>query len=557
MENIWELKIIEQKKVKEIQKRGYGKILSVILSQRFEEIEKIESFLEPTRYDFKDPFEIIDIKKAVDNIIETIERGEKITIYGDYDADGVTSTYTLSTFLREVGANVDTYIPNRFDEGYGLNKNAIDKIHERGTNLIITVDTGITAVEEVEYIKEKGMKVIITDHHEPKDVLPNALAVVDLKRKENTTYFSEFAGCGIAFKLIQAISKKKGLNDNEYLKYLDIVAVGTISDVVPIKEENRTITKLGLKLLRQTRNFGLKEMMNFIEMKEDDSEYVSFKITPKINAAGRMETANHALELFLAKNKLEAMRLANRLDNYNELRQKIEKEIVAEVIKEIDNSEDDIIVLAKKGWHHGVIGIVASRIVALYNKPVILLTIENGVAKGSGRSVDGLDLYSILSNFREYFISFGGHSKALGLSLDINKLEEFRENLKKYVKENVKLPGVKKFIIEYEINEKLEIEAVRELNKLRPYGEENRNPIFMFKDLIIENIQLLRENKHLKLTIRTKFEEYIDVIGFSLGYLAKDLKVKDKIDIIGNLEINEFNGNEKVQIKLIDLRKGV
>ena len=366
---------------------GINRLLSSILANRGITSQTANFFLKPTRYDFHNPFEMPDMEKAVNRIIKAIENKEKTIIFGDYDVDGITSTTVLKSFLKERGLEVETYIPNRLYEGYGLNKDAIKKIAEQNYTLMITVDCGITGVEEVELAKSLGIETIITDHHEPTNILPEAIAVVDCKRKDNQYPFRELAGVGVTFKVLQAISIKLGLDEKEYLKYLDIVAIGTISDIVPLIDENRVITLLGLKLVKCTKNIGLKSILNEIGYSKIDSTAISFGVAPRINACGRMGFANIALDLLMTKDKVEAQKKVSYMEKYNNQRQLEEKKIFEEATKQIQQSHlenADALILGGKNWHIGVIGIVASKITEIYYRPSILICFDEKKELGKG-----------------------------------------------------------------------------------------------------------------------------------------------------------------------------
>ena len=516
----------------------------------------IRKFLNPTRNDFYDPFLLPDMEKAIDRIEEAITKNEKILIYGDYDADGITSTTLLTKFFKDIGINVENYIPNRLTEGYGLNNKAIDKIKEKGTKLIITVDCGITSIKEIEYAKKLGIDVIITDHHEPSEEIPKAIAIIDAKRKNNKYPFNQLAGCGIAFKLTQALSIKRNLNENIYLKNLDIVAIGTISDLVPIVDENRVIVKLGLMLLKQTKNIGLKLLLKKSQIKEIDSTSISFGITPRINAAGRLGNQYDSLELFITENYEKAENLAEKLNSYNLERQKIGNKIYEEALLQLKDKENNCIILGKENWHHGIIGIVSSKITEKFYKPSILVCFEGEKAIGSGRSIEGFDLYKAISSSKQYLSAFGGHTMACGLSLLKKDFEKFKSSVEKYTNEKLDLSKQEqKIIIDYIIkDDDLEIDKIKELSILKPYGEQNPEPIIMYQNLEIIGIRTLSENKHIKLLLKNKDNVKIDVIGFNLGELAEIYKIGDKINIIGNIEINTFNGKDTIQIRLIDIK---
>lgn len=558
----WEYYKINEEKVNKIQEKyNINKLLAIILANR--EIEDIKTYLEPTRYDFHNPYEMPDMEKAVERILKAIDNKEKIIIFGDYDVDGITSITVLKSFFKDLGIEVGEYIPNRLNEGYGLNKDAIKKIADEGYDLMITVDCGITGIEEVDYAKKLEIETIVTDHHEPGESLPNAIAVVDCKRKDNTYPFRELAGVGVAFKLCQAISQKLNLGEKQYLKYLDIVALGTISDIVPLKDENRVITKLGLMLLKQTKNCGLVSLLNIAGYRKIDSTAISFGVAPRINACGRMGCANEALELLLSSNMRDASEKARNIAKYNNDRQNYEKIIYDEAIKQIEkeNIENlNSIVLGGDNWHHGVVGIVASKITDLYYKPSLLVCFENGedIGRGSGRSIPGFDLHEALTECKDILDGFGGHSMAVGLSIKKENMpllkERFEEISKKANLEEM-IPSIK---IDSVINiDNINKEMVESLELLEPIGEGNKTPIFAFKNLKIDSIRALSEGKHLKLSLKSNNNTYINAIGFNLGYFVNDFIIGDKINIAGNIEINSFNGTDSIQINIKDIMKAI
>lgn len=560
MNKKWECYNNNNEEVEKIAKEfNVSKLLATILSnKKISKKEDIEKFLSPTRNDFHDPFLMPDMKIAVDRIIKAIETKEKIMIYGDYDVDGITSITVLKQFLADRGIVADTYIPNRLDEGYGLNKKAIEEIARQNYTLMITVDCGISGIDEVEYANSLGIETIITDHHEQAEIIPNALAVVDAKRKDNKYPFNQLAGVGVVFKLIQAIGICLGLEEKEYLKYLDLVCVGTISDIVPLVDENRVIAKLGLKLVEVTKNLGLKTLLDTVGYKKIDSITISFGVAPRINACGRMGYQEEALNLFLTKNLEEAKEISNKLNEYNKERQDKEKRIFAEAIEKIEKGEKDksCIILGNENWHHGVIGIVASKVTDMYFKPSILICFEEqGDGKGSGRSIPGFDLHEALTKCDKYIEKFGGHSMAIGITVKRDNFEEFKKQFEEYAKNSDIDKIIPIIYIDEEITLKdINLKAVQELQLLEPFGEGNKMPLFLYKNLKIDSIRALSEGKHLKLTLKDD-NMVIDAIGFNMGEYTNDYLIGDKIDIVGNLEINSFNGIDKVQINLKDIRR--
>lgn len=561
MNKKWEICKINEEDINKIcEENNLSQLIgSILASKKIISKDEIREFLNPTRDDFHDPFLMPDMEKAVERILIAIQNKEKIIIYGDYDVDGITSVTVLKKFLEEQGLKTGEYIPNRLNEGYGLNKEAVKNISEQGYTLIITVDCGISCIEEIEYAKELGMEVIVTDHHEPGEIIPDCLAVVDAKRKDNKYPFNQLAGVGVVFKLIQSISLKLNLEAKEYLKYLDIVCVGTISDIVPLIDENRVITKLGLKLVEKTRNIGLKTLLESTGYKEINSTTISFGIAPRINACGRMGEEKEALELFLTNNIQEAKQISERLNQYNIERQETEKQIFKQAIQEIEEENKDVpcIILGKEGWHHGIIGIVASKVTDIYFKPSILICFEGEEGKGSGRSIPGFDLHDAVMNCNTYVEKFGGHSMAIGINVKKENFEKFKKEFEEYVQNshiNDIIPIIK---IDKEIDlRKINIQDIRVLKLLEPYGEANKMPLFLIKNMKIQSIRTLSEGKHIKLKLG--IDNYIaDAIGFNMGNIAEQYLIGDRVDVVGSLEINDFGDNENIQINLKDIRKTI
>ena len=563
MNKKWQIYETNEEEVKKVKsKYQLNELLATILVNRnIIKEDDIRLFLNPTRDDFYDPFLITDMKIAIERIVEAIEKGQKVTIYGDYDVDGITSITVLRSFLKDVGLEASSYIPNRLDEGYGLNKDAIDTIKQSGCDLMITVDCGISAMDEIEYANSLGIETIVTDHHEPGNELPKAYAVIDNKRKDSKYPFRELAGVGVVFKLIQALGIRMGLKEESYLKYLDIVCIGTISDIVPLVDENRVIAKLGMMLVKQTKNIGLKSIIHSSGYTKIDSNTISFGVAPRINACGRMGKAEEALELFLSANINEVNDLTKKLNEHNRERQETEKAIFESAIEKIEREhliDNKAIVVGGKNWHHGVIGIVSSKITDMYFKPSILLSFEeDGMGKGSGRSIPGFDLHDALMKCSDTVEKFGGHSMAVGITIKKEKLEAFREEFEKIATEN-HIDEIMPIInIDAKINlSDIDKEMVESMKQLEPFGEANKMPIFAFKNLKIDSIRSLSEGKHLKLTLKDT-NNIINAIGFNMGYLAEEYRIGDKIDVAGVLEVNTFNGTENLQINLKDIMRSI
>lgn len=556
----WEVSKVNNEEVEKFAKKHKlsNLLASILIRKNITTDEEVNKFLNPTRMDFYNPFLLPDMEKAVDRITKAVENKENITIYGDYDVDGITSITLLKNFFANSNIDVKTYIPNRLEEGYGLNKDAIREISYSETKLIITVDCGITGIEEIEYAKKIGIDVIVTDHHEPGEEIPNCIAVIDAKRKDSKYPFNQLAGCGVAFKLMQALATKWKLPEKEYLKFLDIAAIGTISDIVPLIDENRVIAKLGLMLVERTNNIGLKTLIDLCGFKKIDSTMVSFGLSPRINACGRLGHADEALELFLANDKNTTTKLAKKMNEYNTARQQVERKIYDEAVKEIIKEKDKpAIVLGKEGWHHGVAGIVSSKITDEYFKPSILICFEGDEGKGSGRSIPGFDLHEALMECSTYLEKFGGHSMAVGITIKKDKFKEFKKVFTEYA-ESKNISDIVPIInIERKVELKdVNIESVKELQKLEPFGEQNKMPLFLIENLKIVSIRSLSEGKHLKILLKQD-NFFIDAIGFNMGDLTEQYKIEDRVDIVGTIDINVFNRNENVQLTIKDMRRAI
>lgn len=558
----WETYNVDNKIVEKIAKKNNISLLlaRILVNRGVDTEEKIKKFLYPSLDDLYNPYMLNDMEIAVNRIEEAIERNEKITIYGDYDVDGITSVTILKQFLDEQNIDVDYYLPNRLNEGYGLNNAALQKIKDRGTKLLITVDCGISAYEEIEFAKSIDIDVIVTDHHECPAILPNALAVIDPKRDDSTYPFNSLAGVGVTFKLIHALALKMNLPKENYLKFLDIVCMGTVADIVPLVEENRVIVKYGLEYIKNTSNVGLKALIAVSGYSSIDSSAISFGLAPRINACGRMGEAETALKMLLTNDEAEAVNIANMLQEKNKERQEVEKGIMQDAVSKIEAEkmyEDNIIIVGSENWFHGVIGIVASKITEAYYKPSILVCFEDGNGKGSGRSIDGFDLHEALNCCSEHLKKYGGHEMAIGLSIEKEKFSEFKNAIVKYANEKITeeyLPVIK---IDSEINMRDATgKTIEELKLLEPYGECNMPPIFMYKNIKVDSVRTLSNDKHLKLNVK-EGNIVFDAIAFNMGDKKDSIRMGDKVDILFHLEVNRFNGRETIQLNVKDIKKSL
>ena len=535
--------------------------ISQILNNRGIENEKdAEIFMNPSLEYLRDPFLMKDMKKSTERIKKAIENKERIYIYGDYDVDGVSSTSILYLYFKSIGFPVKYYIPNRLEEGYGINEDAIKKIHDDGCDLIITVDCGITSVKEVELANELGIDVIITDHHECQSEIPDAYAIVNPKQEDCNYPFDMLCGCGVAFKMIQALTDEEEFKTSMF-DYLEIVTLATICDIVPLIDENRIIVKNGLKLMKEGKNLGLRELIKVcgIETNKIGSSHIGFSIGPRINASGRLGYSYLGVQLFTTDNEDEAKEIANILEGKNIERQMIESKMYKEAEEILSSDErfkdDKVLVIAKEGWQHGIIGIVSSKLTEKYYKPTILLTIEDGEATGSARSIKGFSIFDALVSCKDLMNKFGGHEQAAGLALDAKNIDELRLRINEIADYNLsKEDLIENIKVEYELKEdSATLDLVDNLHKLEPFGLSNPSPRFIMRDLLLTNIFKMGKNKqHLKIIVENK--KSYECVGFNMAYLADNFQLGDKVDILFQVDENNYNNERKVQFLLKDIR---
>ncbi|MEV2728312.1 single-stranded-DNA-specific exonuclease RecJ [Paenibacillus larvae] len=523
--------------------------------------EAAESFSHSRQDGFHDPFLMKDMKKAVDRIRLAVEHKEFIRIYGDYDADGVTSTSLVMFLLRKIKARFDYYIPHRVREGYGLNRQAVEKAAEDGVDLIITVDTGVSAVEQVTYIQELGMDVIVTDHHEPPDILPQPLALVNPKQADCPYPFKHLAGVGVAFKLAHA------LLDRVPEELLELVAIGTVADLMPLHGENRTIVKMGLKRMQQSAFPGIRALLKIagIESQQVTSTHLGFAVGPRLNASGRLGSANNSVELLITGDSGRANELAQLLDELNQERQRIVREINEEALAitaEQVQKGNTFLVVAKPDWNEGVIGIVASKIVETYYRPTIVFSMndESGLAKGSARSIESFDMYENLTACRELLEHFGGHRSAAGMTIKQEHIDALHRQLDHQAKA---LLGPDDLVPVIRADAACHLKDVplgwiEQLQKLEPFGASNPSPQFIVENLRLTDLRLLgRDKKHMKLVLSESQGEstvQIEALGFGKAHLSELISPTARLDVLGELGINEWNGIRRPQLTLKDLR---
>lgn len=541
-----------------MRKTGLSRIASNILAKRgLTNADEIYKFLEPGINDLYDPFLLNDMDKAVKRIHSAVKHKEKIIIYGDYDADGVTSSALLSEFFKLLGINIDVFIPHRLEEGYGISFDTLEKIIPQSPDLLITVDCGITAFDEIDYLNSKNIDVIVTDHHECHERLPSAIAVINPHRHDSYYPFINLAGVGVAFKLVQALCREFGLGE-KFMDFIDIAAIGTVADIVDLIDENRVIVKLGIERIKNNPNTGIKALMNAAGILPDklNSTGIAFGLVPRINAAGRISDAKIAVKLFQEKDENKAQEIAKQLNDFNLKRQQIEEEIFNEAIKEINSSDrfsnKNVYVVCGENWHHGVIGIVASRIVEEFRKPCIILSEESGIAKGSARSIEGFNIFEAIASCKDILIKFGGHEMAAGLSVPCDKVPEFDERLNQYaIEQGIREKMIKPFEVDGIISEEdINIKTAEELGRFEPFGTGNPKPVFALKNVILHDTMAIGKNfEHLRINFKIG-HTFAESVWFNADIYTKILSPGKMYDAIVSMELNRWNSMEKVQFQV-------
>lgn len=555
--NQWSVRKADAVKISDIvRKTDLGKTaVSVFVARGYNSVDEIADFLEEK--ELSSPYLIKDMQTAAEHILEAAESGQRICVYGDYDCDGIMSTVMLYSYLSLTGADVTYYIPER-EEGYGLNEDSIRRIAEDGTDLIITVDNGIASVKEAELIKELGMELVITDHHQPSDELPDAVAVVDPHRKDCRSPYKNLCGAGVTLKLIAAM--EGGDYEVALEQFGEYAALATIADVMTLDGENRYIVRRGLEYLKNTENCGLIALMKEGKLSPEkiNSTTVAFNINPKINVAGRMSSSTRAMELFLSEDEDEATEIARELIECVSERKRYEAEALSEIDEKINKYpeilNDRVLVFYGNDWHHGVSGLVSAKITDRYGKPSCILSVSEGVARGSARSVQGFSLFNALSSCEELYDKFGGHTGACGFSLSEEKIDEFRKRVNLYARENHNIMPKPVIVADkYLEKEDMSLSSVKGLSILEPFGEGNPRPLFLAPDVVIEEKVLFAE-KHLRLRLSYKGTSFYTKLWntlpdeFSFG-------VGDRIDLVLTLDVNIWNDKETVEYSIKDYKK--
>lgn len=536
-------------------------VATLLLQRGIESYEEAKSFFRPSLDDLHDPYLMKDMDKAVERIEKAIQNQENILVFGDYDVDGTTAVSLVSSYLKSFYPNVATYIPDRYNEGYGISYLGIDFADDNDFSLIIALDCGIKSIEHIAYAKEKGIDFIVCDHHRPGDELPNAVAVLDPKRSDCNYPYKELCGCGVGFKLIQALGKNRNQDIDDLVSYLDLVATAIAADIVPITGENRVLAKFGLEVINVAPRAGIKALIQNIKKKTLTISDVVFIIAPRINAAGRIKHGNYAVELLTEFDLAQAIQFAADIETFNADRKDLDKQITKQALSQIiENNEEGRFstVVYQEDWHKGVIGIVASRLVENYYRPTVVFTKSGEKLAASARSVKDFDIYNALEACAEHLEQFGGHMYAAGMTIKEENLQAFKQAFEEFVEKTIHpdllTPEVS---IDAEINlSDINPKLLRILRQFEPFGPENMTPIFLTKSVYDTGYpkQLGSENEHLRLFVKQDDSEGFGSIGFGLGKKIDIARNRNVFDLVYSIEENEWNGNTTIQLQMRDLK---
>jgi single-stranded-DNA-specific exonuclease len=536
-------------------------VVKILINRGLETVDDINGFINPELSDLADPFRLPDMDKAVERLVEALRDNEKIMVYGDYDVDGVTASALMFLVLNKLGAQVVYYLPNRLVEGYGLSEDGILEARNRDVTLIVTVDIGVTAAVEIEFARKQGIDVLVTDHHEPGAKLPDCVAIVNPKVVRDNDEAHELAGVGVAFKVAQALYRRLQQNEEELEEHLDLVALGTSADIVPLINENRILTKFGIRQIVRTTKPGLKKLIFVAGLmgKEISTGQVVFILAPRINAIGRLGDAVKAIKLLTTRDENVATEIARFLESENKRRKAIDQQTLAEALAQIEDDVDmdgeRAIVLSSSGWHQGVIGIVASRLVEKYYLPTVLISIDGGVGKGSARSIPAFHMYEALKSCDDILLRFGGHKYAAGLTIDPKNIPEFRQRLQAIAREQLTpddLTAKLKIDAELDLDE-IDMEFVKMIELFAPFGPQNMRPVFMTRNINIVGQPYVVGRNHLKMKVRTGNRDY-DVIGFNFGEHANSLAMHGvDVNMAYVVEVNTYFDQPRIQLRVKDL----
>ena len=544
---------------------GINPVMGTLLVNRgIRTVDEARKFFRPQLTNLLDPFLFEDMQKAVDRLNEALGKKERILVYGDYDVDGCTAVALVYRFLQQYYSNLDYYIPSRNEEGYGVSRQGVDYAHETGVRLVIVLDCGIKAVDEITYAKELGIDFIICDHHVPDPVLPPAVAILNAKKEDSTYPYKDLCGCGVGFKLMQGFAINNGIEFCHLIPLLDLCAISIASDIVPIMGENRILAYHGLRQLNQSPSMGVKALIDICGLTGKDLSLndIIFKIGPRINASGRMQNGKEAVSLLIEKNPKAAKEKAETINHYNELRKDLDKSMTEEanhIVASLDHQhEHKAIVLYNEEWHRGVIGIVASRLTEIYFRPAVVLTRTDDIVTGSARSVAGFDVYSAIDSCRDLLENFGGHTYAAGLSMKVENVPEFKRRFEEYVDKYI-LPEQTNAVLTYEA--KIDFKDVNyrffsDLKRFSPYGPENPKPMFCTEQVYDYGTSRVvgREQEHIKLElVDSKSSRVMNGIAFGQSSQARYIKTKQAFDIVYTLEENSHKHGE-VQLQIEDIK---
>lgn len=536
-------------------------IIKILINRGMNTAEKIDKFLNPRMSDLRDPFQLQGMTAGIERVTNALFANERIMIYGDYDVDGITSTSLLYLVFNKLGAQVTYYLPNRLVEGYGLSLDAIDQAKEDGVTLIVTVDTGITAVDEVAHAREAGIDIVVTDHHEPGETLPDAVAIIDPKQ-DGCNYDGDLAGVGVAFKFAQALYQRLNQDQRELEDHLDLVALGTSADIVPLVGENRILTKFGIRQIAGTKKPGLKSLtfVSGLMGKDISTGQVVFILAPRINALGRLGDAREAIRLLSTRDENVAGEIARKLDDENRRRKEIDEitlnQALDQMAEVVDLGLDRAIVLGAEGWHQGVIGIVASRLVERFHLPTVMIAIQDGVGKGSARSIPGFHLCEALKDCEDLLVKYGGHKYAAGLSIRAENIPAFRERFKavstKWLDNDDITPKLH-IDLEIELTD-INDEFMNSMEQFAPFGPQNLRPVFLTRNCEVVGQPYVVGKNHLKMRVG-KGDAIFDVIGFGFGDMARSISDRGcLVDLVYALEYNTYRNNTRIQIRLRDIK---
>jgi len=563
MQNLWTLKALPEKDiVNSLQESlGVSELVATLLAQRgIETYIQAKKFFRPKLSDLYNPFLMKDMEKAVERLHRAISSNERILVYGDYDVDGTTAVSLMYLFLKEKCQNVEYYIPDRYDEGYGVSYKGIDYAKINGFSLIVCLDCGVKAIEKVAYAKNKDIDFIICDHHRPGDKLPLAVAILNPKRNDCNYPFKELCGCGIGFKLAQAYHQKYNLPFEDLVPLLDLVVVSIAADIVPMIDENRVLSFYGLRQLNASPRIGLKSLMNVSNRKDTfNISDIIFGLAPRINAAGRIEHANKAVELLVHQDLYIAKEKADYIDSHNFTRRELDKSITQEALAMIVPDANSTVVCSEK-WHKGVVGIVASRLIETHYRPTIVLTESNGKLTGSARSVSGFDIYDAIDTCSDLLEQFGGHKYAAGLTLKKENLTSFIQRFEEVVSTTITAEmQIPKINIDLEMPmEDINMKTHRIIEQMAPFGPSNSRPVFMTKGIIDNGSGCIvgQDKNHLKLAITdADNSKTLEGIGFGMSDYFSIIKEKQPFDVCFVLDLNEWNGTSNLQLRIKDIRK--